>query len=281
MNYYKRHIGDYMKDAAHLSLLEHGVYVRLMDVYYTRELPVPVDQAARLIGARSKEEREALAAVASEFFAVVDGCYTQGRCDKEIAAMLAKAESNREAGKKGGRPKKVTAPVDSGNPEKTMMVSESNPDLTQANSHKPIAISQEDKHALLDLPPRELEGVGPPDGGARAGPTMATAVCVALRAEGVASCSPGNPTLAALLKAGATLDAFVAAARSLRERGSQPGNPFAYILATVKGQMTDAAAMALAPSSGAKPPNRQEALEQRNRNVAAAWAAGGEVHEAQ
>ena len=46
MNYYKRHIGDYLKDTAHLSLLEHGVYARLLDVYYTRETAIPDDQAA-------------------------------------------------------------------------------------------------------------------------------------------------------------------------------------------------------------------------------------------
>lgn len=94
MNYYKRHIGDYMKDASHLSLLEHGVYTRLMDVYYTREAPVPVDQAARLIGARSKDEKAALSAVVSEFFQVVEGCYVQNRCDKEIVDARESMEEN-------------------------------------------------------------------------------------------------------------------------------------------------------------------------------------------
>ena len=138
MNYYKRHIGDYMKDASHLSLLEHGVYMRLLDVYYTREAPIPVDQAARLISARSKDEKEALSVVAEEFFSVVDGCYTQTRCDAEIATMVQKAETNREIGKRGGRPKKETNPVVFGNPEITQTVSEINPDVTQATSHKPI-----------------------------------------------------------------------------------------------------------------------------------------------
>jgi uncharacterized protein YdaU (DUF1376 family) len=32
VNYYERHIGDYLKDTAHLSLLEHGIYTRLLDV---------------------------------------------------------------------------------------------------------------------------------------------------------------------------------------------------------------------------------------------------------
>lgn len=84
MNYYERHIGDYLKDTAHLSLLEHGIYTRLMDVYYTREAAVPEDQVARLIGARSKEEREALDAVLSEFFERTPNGWAQQRCDREI-----------------------------------------------------------------------------------------------------------------------------------------------------------------------------------------------------
>lgn len=99
---------------------------------------------------------------------------------------------------------------------------------------------------------------------------MATAVCVALRAVGVANCNPSNPKLAALVKAGATVDAFVAVATALRARDSPPGNAFAYILGTVQGQLADAAAVV--PAGAAKPLNRQEALEQRNRTVAEEWA---------
>ena len=84
MNYYERHIGDYLKDTAHLSLLEHGVYTRLMDVYYTRESAIPANEAARLIGARSKDEREALQAVLTEFFVLIDGAWNQKRCDEEL-----------------------------------------------------------------------------------------------------------------------------------------------------------------------------------------------------
>lgn len=85
MNYYERHIGDYLKDTAHLSLLEHGVYTRLMDVYYTRESALPEDQVARLIGARSKDEKDALAAVLDEFFVKVPEGWSQTRCESEIA----------------------------------------------------------------------------------------------------------------------------------------------------------------------------------------------------
>src|SRR5688572_2756991 len=73
-----------MKDTSHLSLLEHGVYMRLIQVYYTREAPIPEDQVARLVGARSPEEREALAVVLKEFFREVDGNCHQNRCQAEI-----------------------------------------------------------------------------------------------------------------------------------------------------------------------------------------------------
>lgn len=107
MNFYKRHIGDYIKDAGHLTLLEHGIYTRLLDVYYTREAGIPQDKAARLIGARSKDELQALANVLEEFFTLVDGTWTQGRCEEEIGNASAKAEKNRENGSKGGRPRKT------------------------------------------------------------------------------------------------------------------------------------------------------------------------------
>lgn len=100
MNYYERHIGDYLKDTAHLSLLEHGVYTRLLDVYYTREGGIPEKEAARLIGARSRDEREALAAVLAEFFVLVDGLHMQQRCDREIERYQdkqAKAKRSAEA----------------------------------------------------------------------------------------------------------------------------------------------------------------------------------------
>lgn len=92
MNYYERHIGDYLKDTAHLSLLHHGIYSRLMDVYYTRELGFNEGEAHRLIGARSKEERAATDDVLQEFFSLQGGVWYQRRCDQEIARYRDKQE---------------------------------------------------------------------------------------------------------------------------------------------------------------------------------------------
>lgn len=98
LNYYERHIGDYLKDTSHLSLLEHGIYTRLLDVYYTREGAIPEEQAARLIGARTKDEREALQAVLSEFFELTADGWAQQRCEREIARFK-DGEPEREAKK--------------------------------------------------------------------------------------------------------------------------------------------------------------------------------------
>lgn len=101
MNYYHRHIGDYIRDASHLSLLEHGVYTRLLDVYYAREAPIPSDGACRLIGAKSPAEKAAVTAVLNEFFVLAVDVWRHGRCDKEIATAQEGAAKAREAGKIG------------------------------------------------------------------------------------------------------------------------------------------------------------------------------------
>jgi uncharacterized protein YdaU (DUF1376 family) len=88
VNFYPRHIGDYLKDTSHLSLLEHGVYSRLLDVYYTRESGFEEREAVRLIGARSPVERAAVVAILKEFFWMDEGdtFWSHKRCDAEIAA---------------------------------------------------------------------------------------------------------------------------------------------------------------------------------------------------
>lgn len=98
MNYYERHIGDYIKKTSHLSLLEHGVYTRLLDVYYDREAPIPEDKVARLVGARTEPETQALQVVLQEFFELRDGLWVNSRCDEEIAAFV-EGEPEREVKK--------------------------------------------------------------------------------------------------------------------------------------------------------------------------------------
>jgi uncharacterized protein YdaU (DUF1376 family) len=80
-----------LKDTSHLTLLEHGIYTRLMDVYYVRESSLPQDQISRLIGARTAEELAALECVLSEFFELNSGSWVQHRCEREIEAYSDKS----------------------------------------------------------------------------------------------------------------------------------------------------------------------------------------------
>jgi len=141
VNYFKHHIGDYDSATAHLSWDEDMAYTRLIRLYYRREAPLPPDlsQICRLIRA-GKREAPHVQAVLEEFFTLSEDGWHNKRCDEEILDSRAKAERNREVGKKGGRPKKKeTQMVSENNPddfqEETQMVSENNP------SHKPIANS--------------------------------------------------------------------------------------------------------------------------------------------
>lgn len=257
MNYYKRHIGDYMKDASHLSLLEHGVFMRLLDVYYTREAAIPADQAARLVGARSKEEREALQVVVGEFFKLVDGAYVQARCDREILAMQAKQETNRVIGQRGGRPKKKPTDNPDGFQTETQTVSRNNPDVTQATSHKPIAIKNQGAHVEHQQ--------GGPVGPARAdfedlepdaGPGSAAAA--AMVAAGLAGVSASHPRLLALLAAGLSVAELADAARA----AVAGGKGFPWALAKAEGQRRDAAQLADLPDAApAVDPDSRAAIE--------------------
>jgi uncharacterized protein YdaU (DUF1376 family) len=92
MNYYEHHLGDYMRDTAHLSILEDGVYRRLIDAYYIKESPLPAERVKcyKLARATSKAERAAVDAVLEEFFILEDDGFHNKRCDDEIEKFQAK-----------------------------------------------------------------------------------------------------------------------------------------------------------------------------------------------
>lgn len=111
MNYYERHLGDYARDTAHLTMIEHGAYTVLLDRYYATESGIPEDQVHRVTRARSREEKQAVDTVLSEFFLLENGLWIKNRVQEEIAKAQNKINAAKENGKRGGRPKQ--------NPNKT------------------------------------------------------------------------------------------------------------------------------------------------------------------
>lgn len=93
MNYYPFHIGDYASATRHLSWDEDMAYRRLMDAYYTKEEPIPLDrrQAYRLVCATTEEQRQAVDVVLQEFFEETPDGWRNGRCDAELDAFRTKS----------------------------------------------------------------------------------------------------------------------------------------------------------------------------------------------
>jgi uncharacterized protein YdaU (DUF1376 family) len=73
-------------------MIEDGAYRRLIDLYYTREAPLPANLEAvcRLIRARTQEETAAVVVVLDEFFVRTDEGYRHKRCDEEIVRYIDK-----------------------------------------------------------------------------------------------------------------------------------------------------------------------------------------------
>ena len=112
MHYYPKNIGDYRRDTMNLSLLEHGVYMTLIDHYILNEEPFSLDHldVCWTIGARTDNEKTAVCLILSKFFVQTDSGYVHKRCDEEIAQYRLRADTARENGKKGGRRKPSTNP---------------------------------------------------------------------------------------------------------------------------------------------------------------------------
>lgn len=95
--YYIHHIGDYLAHTAHLSILEHGVYCRLLQVYYLTEKPIPIEDPHRSIGAKSPDEIEAVNQVLKEFFKQSPDGWKNKRCEEELQAVKVKSEKARKS----------------------------------------------------------------------------------------------------------------------------------------------------------------------------------------
>lgn len=132
MHYYKFNIKDWTRDTAHLSVIEEGVYRRLLDHYYESEKPIPKETAVVIRKLRLAGHEDSLSVILGEFFADQDDGYHHFRCDDEISKYHAKAGANKVNGKLGGRPRKPTNNPDGFDNEPTDNL-----------NHKPLTINQE------------------------------------------------------------------------------------------------------------------------------------------
>lgn len=260
MNYYEHHIGDYAEATAHLTFVEDAAYSRMIRKYYAQEKPLPADVKAvqRLVGARSKEEREAVETVLGEFFVLEDDGWHNSRCDAELARFMeksegkdAKRESERERQRRHRERRKqlfdalrshgVTPSFDATTDELVTLLSQvaSQPvtepvtrDITATQSPDTSHQSPDIGHSASTQP--EL----------RAGdsPSPATQLSIAMRRCDVQS-NPADPRLIALAEQGVTPETVTAACEEARKARPNERIGVGYVAAIIERWAKDAATL--------------------------------------
>lgn len=86
MKYYAHNIGDWLPATVDLSCAEEGVYRRLMDWYYSNELPLPLAMRDlyRIARTRSPADRLAVQTIVHRYFTAVEDGWHHDRIDKVL-----------------------------------------------------------------------------------------------------------------------------------------------------------------------------------------------------
>ena len=105
MNYYRRFIGDYQSDTGHLSILEHGAYTLLLDLYYATGRPIPSDLSAacKIIRATNPNEKKAVESILQEFWESTEDGWINERASREMGKVTEYRKKQSTAAKARGR----------------------------------------------------------------------------------------------------------------------------------------------------------------------------------
>ncbi|EGQ60388.1 Replication protein 15 [Acidithiobacillus sp. GGI-221] len=143
----------YQRDAAQLSLIEHGAYRLLLDQAYLSggTLPANPERIFRLLGAINLAEQEAIKSVLTEFFHKGRDGYTHARVTKEVDAYLKSSAIHREAGARGGRPAKPRKDLkeDRSKPNENQVGYDAGTNLDSTENHTNNQFGSEDETSLV------------------------------------------------------------------------------------------------------------------------------------
>ncbi len=264
MNYYPFHIGDYVSATRHLSWVEDCAYRRLLDTYYTTERPLPVEPRAvcRLVLATTEEQREAVLIVLQEFFEETPDGWISRRADAEILAMREKQQKQRDrANKRWNKPD-----ADTGN-------TAGNAPAMPRHEVDSAAASKSDASAMppTPTPTPTPTPINTPSGEGVARKRATTADRPAEVSEAVWQ---DFQAIRKAKRAPLTDTALDGIRREAEKAGLGLGDAIAYCCeAGWQGFNAGWYANRTGVQSvrGGLPVNKQEALEQRNRAVAADW----------
>lgn len=246
MHYYPRHIGDYMRDAGHLTLIEHGAYTVILDTYYATERGILKNSDLyKSLRAKSREEKAAVDYVLSKFFTLKNDVWVNKRAEQEIKKMKKKIVTAKCNGLKGGRPKiKNSKKILSNFEEKNSKPRKANTDVALEETNRvPIGLAAGLQKKPTGLPigtrlkanqepitnnqyknsKQELDVLN----------NQVEQIYVALKAKGVVFPNCEKSKVLDLVKKGATINDFFDAMTIAQKKGK--GTP--YLLGIVKQRM--------------------------------------------
>lgn len=97
MHYYQFNIADYANSTQHLEPMEDLAYRRMLDLYYSKEKPLPLDvsEIARLI--RMRSHTECIAVVLQDFFIKSKDGYVNLTASESLSGIYTKSDKARAA----------------------------------------------------------------------------------------------------------------------------------------------------------------------------------------
>ncbi len=262
MNYYEHHIGDYAEATLHLSFVEDAAYSRLIRKYYSTERPLPADlkQVQRLIGARTKEERQAVADILDEFFELEADGWHNKRCDAEIARYRGKQDKARASAE--ARWSKRNAPAMRTHAETDANASTGNDaDAMRTHSERNAHQAPSTRHQTPDS--EQAAAVVQPSAAA-ADPIHSRAIelSVLLRQRG-AALQPSDQRVRSWAEGGVTDAQALAALETAQQRRHEQGNH-----QPINAGYLDAILKATNPSN--QQPNRKRSIHDERADTIAA-----------
>lgn len=300
MNYYEHHIGDYAEATAHLSFVEDAAYSRLIRKYYAQEkcLPADIKAVQRLVGARTKEEREAVATVLEEFFELLEDGYHQARCDEAIAKYL-ESQPDREAKRDAERDRQRRARERRKQLFEALrehgIVPDFNAPMHQLQDMLSRAQSQHVTHVVTDTVTRDDTITQTPDTNHQSPDlnpeantasenlqvpvtnTTAGAVSQLCRKHGVMT-NPSDPRILKIVADGVAMSTIEAALQAARDAKPNEVLGIGYVAAILTRWAADAAALNV---RGAAKPNSSTTTRDQSRAAAAASIGLGARHDEQ
>lgn len=125
--------GDYLKDTQHLTVYEHGTYLKLLLYCWSKEQPLPLDKKTiyRIGGASTKKQRVILEKILSEFFSKNETGFVNLKSQKIINIQNEKRQKLTENGRKGGLASQANAQAKlKQTPEQNQSIPEPEPNIS-------------------------------------------------------------------------------------------------------------------------------------------------------